>query len=312
MAGQMVGELGGGILGGLLGGGSRGGSSSGPGASIATASGTVSIVPDARLNALIVQAGPQDLMLIDQLLEVIDRPDSPEDIKLTNSAAIIPVIYQDASQVADTVKSVYADRIQQGGSNRQPNPQDFINAITRGGRGGGGQQREQEPPKMTVGVDKHSNSLVVSGPPHLIAEVQSLVEALDQAGATQEESVEVVALNGTVNPEMMQKTLRAVMGQKVSTTSTPSSSSNNNNNSSSGSGGGSNSEEEARQRIEMFRQMRERMMGGGGGFPFGGGGPPGSSPFGGSSRGGPPTGGFPGGGFRPGGGFGGGDRGGGR
>ena len=79
MAGSMLGEIGGGMLGGLLGmGGGGGGGSDGP---VLTTTGTVSIVPDARLNALIIQANAIDLVTVESILQVIDREESPEDVR---------------------------------------------------------------------------------------------------------------------------------------------------------------------------------------------------------------------------------------
>ncbi|MCG8651799.1 MAG: general secretion pathway protein, partial [Pirellulales bacterium] len=95
---------------GLLGGGG-GGSDASSSKSILTATGSVSIVPDMRLNALIVQANAIDLQMIELILEKIDRQESPEDIETTAKPQLIPVIYQDANDVAEVVKSVFADRI---------------------------------------------------------------------------------------------------------------------------------------------------------------------------------------------------------
>jgi type II secretory pathway component GspD/PulD (secretin) len=328
VAGNVMNELGGGILGGLLGRSSGGGGAASTG--ISTASGSVSIVPDSRLNALIVQASAQDLMLIDQLLEVIDRPDSPEGIKVTNSAEIIPVIYQDAAKVAETIKAVYADRIQGASGNRGPSPEQIMQALTRGGGGRGGQQKEQEPPKMTLGVDEASNSIVVSGPRHLVEEVKVLVQALDTAGASVEEEIQIIRPNGKGDPKKIYESLRTALGQSTTTSTQPdrgsstSSSSSNRSTSGSGSSTSQSSSDDIQQRIEFFRQLRDRFQGGsGGGFPFGGGSPGGGGggPFGGGTPGGGgfrggfpfgqggPSGGTPGGGgFR---GFGGGFPGGG-
>ena len=48
------------------------------------------IVPDVRLNALIVQGKPGDLDTIEQLLKVIDLPHSPEDVEVASKPRIIP------------------------------------------------------------------------------------------------------------------------------------------------------------------------------------------------------------------------------
>ncbi len=71
--------FGGGMLGllGLGGGGAESEETPSTARSIMTTSGSVNIVPDARLNALIIQANPVDLRLIEMILEKVDREESP-------------------------------------------------------------------------------------------------------------------------------------------------------------------------------------------------------------------------------------------
>jgi hypothetical protein len=84
--------------------------------------GSLRITPDSRLNALIAQGSPQDLDKIEQLLRVLDQQDSPEDVAIAPRPRIIPVYNTQASEVADLVKQIYADRIgssSSGGSGQQ-------------------------------------------------------------------------------------------------------------------------------------------------------------------------------------------------
>ncbi|MEY4565695.1 MAG: hypothetical protein RLY14_665 [Planctomycetota bacterium] len=318
LLGSMLGEMGGGLIGSLLGGGG-GGLTGSSGSAKPLATGEVSIVPDPRLNALIVQANGADMQLVEQLLEVIDQEDSPLDVTTRGKPRLIPVLHQDAAEVAEIVKTLFADRMQQtagGGGQRQPTPQEFIQALRgggggRGGRGAGGQSELKES-SMSVSVDKRSNSLIVTATQQLFEEVREVVELIDQAGVEAEEKVEVVKLEGNVNPEVVKNALTSVLGSQVktstsgSTTSTTSSSG-----SSSGREGGGGGFDPAaiQQRMEFFRSLQNR--GGGGGFMFG-------APGGGGTTGGfgGRGGGFGGSGTSGGGGFGGrsggGTRGGGR
>lgn len=292
LAGSIMGELGGGMLGGLLGlGGGGGGDASGSG-TILTTTGSVSIIPDARLNALIVQANAVDMRTIEMVLEVIDREESPEDVRTISKPQLIPVIYQNATDVANIVKAIYAERSgeQRGGGGGQPqiSPQDFINAIRgggggggRGGRGGGGEQASKPTP-VTVAVDTRSNSLIVTAAPQDVQDIRELVQAIDAGGMESEETVEIVSLNGNVKPEVVQQALDSILGSKSKSTSTsqPTGSS-----TPAGPPAGEGaSPDDIQRRIEFFRQMRER--GGFGGGPPGGGAPGGVSPFGGGGRGG--------------------------
>ncbi|MFG0254817.1 MAG: secretin N-terminal domain-containing protein, partial [Rhodopirellula sp. JB053] len=190
---SMMGGIGGGMLGGLLGMGGGGGGEQSDTRTILTSRGSVNIVPDNRLNALIVQAPPADLDFIRMVLQEIDREESPETIQTIARPTLIPVIYQDATAVANIVKAVFADLMgdaNSGGNNQrggQPSPQEFFEALRggRGGRGGGGGGNNQaapksEPSKIIVAVDERSNSLVVTATPQNLQAVRDLVETLDQ------------------------------------------------------------------------------------------------------------------------------------
>ncbi len=278
MAGSMLGELGGGMLGGLLGlgGGGGGGDDSGP---IFTTSGTVSIVADPRLNALIVQANGSDLQLVEDLLSVIDREQSPEAVQTTGKTYLIPVQYQDVNDIVNVCKSVFSDQMEQaaggGGGGRQPSPQDIVNALRsagggRGGRGGGGGGGGQEPTemKMSLAVDAKNNIVILKGTPQHYQQVSELISSLDIRGPNSEERVEVVSIGGGVNPKIVQEALTKVLGAQATTGSTTSGTSTTTSSSSSGSSSSSSASDEAAtaaRRAAIFEQLRSRGAFGGGG-----------------------------------------------
>ena len=302
MTDSLSGGLGGGMLG-LLGVGGGGGGTESSAKSILTSTGSINIVPDSRLNALFVQANPIDLEVIELLLRKIDIQESPEDIDIVGKPNLIPVIYQNAKDIADIVKSVFAEKMEGASDNNssrgggQPSPQEFIAALRgggRGGRGGGSDSAKSEPSKINIAVDERSNSLIVTATPQDFNEVRDLVMALDEGGMQSEESVEVVTLSGNIKAEVVKEALEAVLGQPAQSTS----GSDGNSASTSGSSASSSnaaSGDEIRRRIEMFRAMRGGDAGGGPGAGLGGGRP------GGGFGGGRPGGGG-GGGGRPGGG----------
>jgi type II secretory pathway component GspD/PulD (secretin) len=308
---SVAGGLGGGMLGllGGLGGLGGGGGATSATKSVLTSTGSVNIVPDARLNALIVQANAIDLQMIELILEKVDIAESPEDIEIVAKPALIPVIYQEAQDVANIVKSLLGDRIAgaqssggRGGGGGQPSPQEFIAALRGGGgRGGkgGGDSASSEQSKISVAVDTKSNSLVVVATPQDFAEIQELVRKLDQSSMVNEETIATYSTNGSVNPDVMKLALETILGTKASSTSDGSKSGSSSSSSSQRPGGSTGSSAaEIQQRIEAFRAR----------FGSGGFGSRGGSGFGG--RGGGSTGGGrPGGGGAPGGG---GGRGGGR
>jgi len=279
IAANMMGDAGGGLLGGLLG---LGGGGGGGGSTAASSSTGVSVIPDPRLNALMVLAKPKDLDMIEQLLQVIDQQASPENVQTVAPPRFIPVLNSDAAEIATVVRQVYASRLAADASQpRQPSPEDLIRAL-RGGRGGGrggsggGQNNRGEEQKMTIGVDARTNSLIVSAPEYLYQEVKKLVEELDSAVLQSDETVRVVTLK-RANADLVQRSLVSVLGDSVTTNKTSSSTSNSSNNSSrgggnSGRGGGSNqgnsggsSADRMRQQIEMFQNLQRGMGGGGGG-----------------------------------------------
>jgi hypothetical protein len=116
---------------------------------------------------------------------------------------------------------------------------------------------------MTISVDARSNSLIVTSTQGLYDEVKAAVELIDQAGADTEEVTEVVAIEGNLNPTIINTALASVFGSQVKSnvSSTTSAGGNNTPNRTSG-----NADAEAlQQRINAFRSMQQ----GGGGMMFG-------------------------------------------
>ena len=268
---------GGGLLGGLadaaMGGGGGGGglldSLFGAGGSAGlTTSGAISIVPNNRLNLLIVEANPGDLELIDQLLQIIDQDRSPEEVETLPPPRPIQLYNTNAEEIAEVVRSVYSERIAgASGPQQQPNPQDFIRALRGGGRGGRGAQREEEDPKISVAVDSRNNRLIVAAPSIVFNEIKGLVEDLDQVNTESSESTQVVTLR-KADPAMVQRAIAAIVGGEPTTSSQPSSGGSertqpgrDNNGRPSG---GSNPAERFRQQAEFFRAMQENARRGAG------------------------------------------------
>jgi len=283
-AAGLLGGAGGDLLGGLLGGGAAG--------SVTTA-GTVTITPDLRLNALVVQAQAADVDLVEELLEIIDQKSSPEDVETQGKPRLIPVIYTSAERVANVVRQVYVTSIQSGASRgRQPSPEDFIRALQSRGRGGSSApQARSEGPKMTVSVDEFSNTLIVAAPDPLFSDVKKLVEQLDQAGAQGSETMRVVTLK-RANPELVQRALSSLVGSQVQVSTTSASGSNSGSSrTESGPSASQPSKEQAdqaRRRAEFFNALQRAGAGRGGDSGRGGGrgGPGGGGPGGGRTGGG--------------------------
>jgi type II secretory pathway component GspD/PulD (secretin) len=204
IASNALGEVGGGLMGDLLlgGGGSGGG---------AFASGSVDIVPDARLNALLVHAKPADLDTIEQLLKVLDQRSGPENVQAEAQPRAIPLYNTAASEVAQIVQQVYQDRMASAGG--VMSPQDMMKMIR------GGNNSEQQVQKMSLAVDTRNNVLIVRAPDALFNEVKTLVNDLDQSLADSPQTTKVVSLQHT-NSAAVQKALISMLGN-VKTNTTP-------------------------------------------------------------------------------------------
>ncbi len=255
--GSLLGDLASNMLGGGGGGGLMGSllglAGGGGGGGIVTA-GSITITPDNRLNALVIQAGPQDLDLVEQMLEIIDQEASPEDVQTVAKPRLIPIFYSRAEDIATVVKSVYSSRLESSATSRQrqPSPEELIKAL-RGGKGGGrSSNATSTPQKMSVGIDARSNSLVVSAPEKLFQEVKMLVEQLDQAGTESMQDVKVVTLKRS-NPQTIQHALSSLLGDSVV------SNANGSNGKSKGDSSKKSGEAEARNAAAANEQMRDQI-----------------------------------------------------
>jgi len=250
----------------------------------ALATGPIKITPETRLNALIVLANRTDQNTIERLLKILDLKESPEDIAVSPKPRMIPVEHARAKDIADVLRQIYADRMVVAPQDQQQGRGGFLRAMMGGmgpggfggpgggfggpGGGQGGQNQRDNANRISIGVDARTNNLIVSATDTLFEEVKQLVQQLDEAAASQNETVRVVTLHRT-SAAAVEKALTAFAGDAVqssSTSTTNAASGNNNANASSqpwwanrGFGGGS--------------PGGQPSMGGGG--PFGGN----SSPF---------------------------------
>lgn len=251
LASNALGEMGGGLMGDLLlgGGGSGGG---------AFASGTVDIVPDARLNALLVHAKPADLDTVEQLLKVLDQRTGPENVQAEAQPRAIPLYNTAATEVAQIVQQVYQDRM--AGAGGVMSPQDMMKMIR------GGNNSDQQVQKMSIAVDTRNNVLIVRAPDALFNEVKTLVNDLDQSLADSPQTTKVVALQHT-NSAAVQKALTSMLGN-VKTNTTPAQTTGSPSSQTASSNDEDSPEERMRRAMrrnwEMMQEMRRMQSEGGG------------------------------------------------
>lgn len=169
--------------------------------------GDVTIVPDQRLNAIIVQAPAADLPTIEGLIKVLDT-DEPVNSLLNTEPRIITLEHARAEDVLEVLEDVYDKELTQGGDR----------ADLRAPRGSSRELRDvfrqlsqvSSGPEMTLSVDIESNSLVVMAAQVLFEEVKQLVEQLDAAAIESNRVVRVVPLKKT-NSATVQEALDSLL-----------------------------------------------------------------------------------------------------
>ncbi len=209
------------------------------------ATGTVRIIPEPRLNAIMVMANRTDQATVERLLkEVLDIKESPDDVALTPKARMIPVTYARASEIAEVLREIYADRLVVPSGQQMQNrggPGGFLQMLGgmgggmmggpggdfggggrggRGGRGGGGgggdagQSSRDNLNRMSISVNPRTNTLIVSAPDPLFDDVKQLVHQMDEEAASVNETVRVVTIHRT-SATAVEKALEAFAGDAV-------------------------------------------------------------------------------------------------
>ena len=173
--------------------------------------GSPTIVPDERLNALIVQANHNDLLTIESLLEILDTTDLPETL-FANRPKLIAVRHAKAVDVADVIREVYRTQMQAGGSRRRIEmprnvPRELASVIEQLRATAAG-------PELSLSVDEITNSLIVLAAPPLLAEVEELVQSLDQAATDSGRTVRVVPLK-KASTEAVEKALQMLIQRRA-------------------------------------------------------------------------------------------------
>ena len=141
-----------------------------------TAAGTIVVIPDERLNALIVHANRADKPTIENLVKMLDVASVPDQVAVTRMK-IIPVKNTAAAGVAAVLGTVFKN---------------FVDSI---------------------GVEENTNSLVVMGPTAMTEEISRFVTTLDTAaGGDPSKKVRLIPLQKT-NVLRVQQALGSIIGK---------------------------------------------------------------------------------------------------
>jgi len=163
--------------------------------------GSVVIVPEARMNALIVYGGRTDRDRIEQLLEILDTEKLPDSGRILRTQ-VISVKHADVQKVQTVIRGVYRTEISAGGSRRSIDIPTGIDASVAN------VLRQinaaSSAPLLTIEVQTETNSLVVKAPQNLIDELTELITQLDEASeANRSRGVTLIPLKQTNTRRVM-------------------------------------------------------------------------------------------------------------
>lgn len=90
----------------------------------------------------------------------------------------------------------------------------------------GGAQSKLVEPKISIGADTNTNSLIVRAQPNQIEELRRLVEDIDEVGRLKKEDFAYSSSDGVVNATLFKDSITRILGPKavtnISSTATPS------------------------------------------------------------------------------------------
>ena len=160
--------------------------------------GSVVIVPDERMNSILVQGSRIDRETVEGLLTVLDSDEVP-DALAGQKPKLIPIKNVDAQQIAEVVQSVFKSQLSPPTS-----------------RSRNGRTTTSVLPSPQVAVDEGTNSLVVMATSPLLDEIVDLAEKLDEeAGKNPSRRVKIIPLEKT-NASRVQRALEQIFNKPTS------------------------------------------------------------------------------------------------
>ena len=142
--------------------------------------GDVAVVPEERLNALIVYGNRTDRRRLDPLLEILDSE------KLDSTRAyqtkLLPLKYASAARIEDVLQSIYRVQMTAGGRRSTMGipsgvPSEVATVLRQ-------INAAASAPLLIIETQRETNSLIIKAPPDLLNEVAELALKLDEATFT--------------------------------------------------------------------------------------------------------------------------------
>jgi type II secretory pathway component GspD/PulD (secretin) len=97
---------------------------------------TLKIIPEPRSNALFVSGPSSKVRDVEMMLKVLDETELPGTVR-DRVPRMIPVRYADVNEVANNIRQLYGDLMQQSGNRNQINPLALLMNANQGGRSNG-------------------------------------------------------------------------------------------------------------------------------------------------------------------------------
>lgn len=183
-------------------------------------------ISDDTTNTILVQgASAEQLRTIDELVKLYDRPPMAESDSARRTE-LFQVRYAKAAVVAEAIKDVYRDLLSENdkaliASRRQKEERPESRFTYIYGNTGSSNDDDSLTRKprfkgyLSIGVDEVANTLIVSAPEFLFADVSRLIEEMDNAAAPSTDTVYVHQFTGGVDRRDLQERLAKILSTPV-------------------------------------------------------------------------------------------------
>ncbi|HEY1860370.1 MAG TPA: secretin N-terminal domain-containing protein, partial [Gemmataceae bacterium] len=172
----------------------------------------IRIVADPVSNVLMVRASALDILNIKRILETVDK--EPTGIKTVSKPHRIPLKNAIASEVADMLKDVYREQINNNPTNNQLGGGARAFGIALRGNQNVDAAGNPRPVNLTVATDDRNNTLIVNCSEKLFEEIQTLVDEVEKTSKENPRTVRVV-LSKNIDPTLLQQTIDAFQGRNT-------------------------------------------------------------------------------------------------
>lgn len=165
---------------------------------------------------LVRDADARQLQTIEELIKIYDAP-SPADTRSMRVQQIFSLKNAKADVVAQAIKDVFRDLLSSndkalekpGGEEKQQSTRGYSYFI------GGDDDNDEDPVRfkglLSIGIDRESNTLVISAQQRLMPTIQEMVDELDKA-AQKSSGVRILQLDPTVDLGILQDRLSKILG----------------------------------------------------------------------------------------------------